>query len=255
MSTFINNRRLAKLAGVNFDSEIIKPGPIVYSRTHLVTQQFTKLCRFPECILITSFSDACCTNEMARRLPDNVRMWFSNNVVTYNPRVTAVPIGIRTSPKGEELLRKAIDRGRLPERNLVYMNFWRKIPRPRNPRRGLYEMFGETPWITVEGGFDHVPMEYFYEQISSHPYILSPAGAGPDCHRHWESIILGSIPIVLKSSATKVLDGLPCLQVNVWSDVTEKRLIEEYPKLLERFKSNNMERVWFEYWKERILST
>ena len=43
MRTFINNRRLADLAGVNFDSEIIQEGPIVYSRTHTVVGQFSEL--------------------------------------------------------------------------------------------------------------------------------------------------------------------------------------------------------------------
>ena len=28
-------------------------------------------------------------------------------------------------------------------------------------------------------------------------YVLSPPGNGPDCHRTWESIYLGAIPIVL----------------------------------------------------------
>jgi hypothetical protein len=256
MNTFINNQRLAKLAGVDFDSEIIKSGPIVYSRTHLVASQFTELKKFPECILITSFSDSCCTDEMADKLPSNVRMWFSNNVMTLNPRVTAVPIGLRTSLEGEKILREAMNKGRLSQRNLIYMNFYRRIRNGNNPRRGLYERFLSKPWITVEGGFYHVPMEQFYEQIASHPYVLSPPGAGPDCHRHWEAILLGSIPIVLKSEATRILDDLPCLQVENWDEVTEDRLVEELPGLKERFNNTEaLKKCWFEYWNERILKS
>ena len=107
--------------------------------------------------------------------------------------------------------------------------------------------------MTVEGGFDHVPIDHFYQQIASHPYVLSPAGAGPDCHRHWESILLGSIPIVLKQPFLDVLEGLPVLLVDNWAEVTPKRLRDELPSLMERFHSPAMERVWFEYWQERIL--
>jgi hypothetical protein len=145
-----------------------------------------------------------------------------------------------------------MDRGRLPERNLVYMNFLRLIRNGENPRRGIWEQFCANDWITTEGGFDHVPMEQFYEQIASHPYVLSPPGAGPDCHRHWESILLGSIPIVKKSAATRILDDLPCLQVVTWDEVTVERLEEELPGLRERFNSPKMEILWFEYWEKRI---
>jgi len=251
--TFINNKRLAQLAGVCFRSEEIILSPIVYSRTHSIVDQFLKLSKFPECVLITSFSDADCTNEMADKLPSNVKMWFSNNVSADHPRVTGVPIGLRTSPDVEIELQKAIDKGKLPERNLVYMNFYRKIPRRNNPRKGLYEIFEKEKWITTEGGFEHVPMGHFYEQMASHPFILSPPGAGPDCHRHWESILLGSIPIVLKSPVTRIFNGLPCLQVNNWSEVTEERLKKELPELKKLFESPCMKICWFEYWKDKIL--
>ena len=250
---FINNQRFAQLAGVNFDSEKIQQGPIVYSRTHEVVRQFGKLKDFPECILITSFSDAQCTDEMADKLPLNIKKWYTNNVDTNNPRVEIIPIGLRTSSEGEDVLRKAINIGRLPNRNLMYMNFMRNIPRVYNPREGIYEQFLCKKWVTGEGGFEHVPMEQFYGQILSHPFTLSPPGAGPDCHRHWESIILGSIPVVLKSKTTEILNGLPCFQVNNWDEVTATRLRMEYPRLKELFKSPRMEICYFEYWKEKIM--
>lgn len=254
LNTFINNQRLARLAGVNYDSETIQPGPIVYSRTHLVTSQFPVLASFPSCVLVTSFSDTSLTGMMAERLPPNVRCWFSNNVVCRNPRVQSVPIGLRLSLEIEGVLRRMMAIPRPPRHNLVYLNCWRRLRQQHNPRRGIYEQFGELDWVTAEGGFEHVPLVDFYQQISRHPYVLSPAGAGPDCHRHWESILLGSIPIVLREPYLDVLEGLPVLVVSKWDEVTPDRLERELPRLRELFHSPAMERVWFEYWKERILS-
>jgi len=250
---FINNRRLARLAGVPFKSEKIKPGPIVYSRTHTVVPQFKQLSEMGSCVLVTSFSDACCTDDMAAALPANVRRWFSNNVSTTHPRVTAVPLGLRTSTDGEVSLRAAMERGRGEEHNLVYMNFWRKINNGHNPRKGIYEIFMQYPWVTFEGGFEHVSMDRFYEQIAAHPYVLSPPGAGPDCHRHWEAMLLGSIPIVLRSAVTRILDDLPCLQVDTWDEVTEDRLQSEIPLLYPRFSSPAMDKCWFAPWQKMIL--
>ncbi|MHA1345003.1 MAG: hypothetical protein ACTSO3_01250 [Candidatus Heimdallarchaeaceae archaeon] len=254
--TYITNQRLAKLAGVGFRSEEIKLGTIVYSRTHTIVPQFKKLAEFPECVLITSFSDDNCTDEMADKLPFNVKKWFSNNVSTDNPRVIGVPIGLRTSNEIEMKIKEAEERGRLPDQNLVYMNFWRKIANRRgrgNPRNGLYKMFEGKKWVTTEGGYEHVSIDHFYKQVISHPYILSPPGAGPDCHRHWEAILLGSIPIVQRSPVTKILDGLPCLQVNNWSEVNEEMLLGSLPRLKKLFKSPRMEICKFEYWKKKIL--
>ena len=250
---FINNQRIAQLAGVDFNSEVIKPGPIVYSRTHMVVNQFSELVQYPSCVLVTSFSDASVTDKMAERLPPNARVWYSNNVETTNPRVISFPIGLRTSPEGEVCLREAMGKIRPPQRNLVYLNCWRRIRSGNNPRRGIYEQFGNRKWITTEGGFEHVPMQQFYRQIASHPYVLSPPGAGPDCHRHWESILLGSIPIVLKRTSTDILEDLPCLRVDNWGQVCPDLLIDKLPGLQERFSSASMDKCWFEYWEERIL--
>jgi len=252
---FITNQRLAELAGLNYDAEAVQPGPIVYSRTQKIHSQFRQLGAFPPCVLITSYSDACVTDGMLRVLPPNVRRWYSNNVRTRSPLVRAVPIGIRTSVEGEALLRAAMDQGRPDQKGLLYLCFSKKIPGgpTPNPRRGLYEKFEDLEWVTAEGGGEPVPMEQFYEGIASHPYVLSPPGAGPDCHRHWESILLGSIPVVLRSPEVEaVLEGFPCLMVRRWDEVTEERLLEELPGLQERF-ALPMESLWFEYWESLIL--
>jgi len=253
MPEFINNQRLAGLAGVDFDSEEIKPGPIVYTRTHLARRQFKKLRAFPPCVLITSFSDDHLSDSMAKVLPSNVRKWFSNNVESTNPRVEAVPIGLRTSMEGEDKLRTARGTGRGPDTNLVYLNFWRQLCRKPNPRVGIYEEFAGKSWVTAEGGTEHIPMDRFYEGMNTHPYVISPPGAGDDCHRHWEAILLGSIPIVLKSPVTKILEGFPCLFVNNWGEVTEERLLKDRERIQPLFKSPIMEKIWFDYWQKRIF--
>jgi hypothetical protein len=73
-------------------------------------------------------------------------------------------------------------------------------------------------------------------------YVISPFGNGLDCHRTWEALILGCIPIVKKSDLDPMYKGLPVLIVDNWSDVTQE--------LLDNFKPEyyNIEKLYMKYW-------
>ena len=240
----LNNERLARIAGVGFMQEVVKPGVLVYIRTHKVRDQLHALSHCGPCTLITSYSDACVTDELASLLPDNVLDWYSNNVMTDNPIVHDVPIGFVYNVEREKALQSVMQRGPQPRRNLMYTCFTRA-----NGRVGMYEMFGGYDWNTVKGGtaFDSIVPEEFYTDILHHDYVLSPEGAGPDCHRHWEALILGSIPIVKRSRAVKLLEDQPALLVDDWDEVTEERLLAELPMLKQR--TFNTDLVDVEYWR------
>ena len=45
-----------------------------------------------------------------------------------------------------------------------------------------------------------------------------------DCHRTWEALLCGCIPIVRSSVFRELFDGLPVLIVDKWEDVTLARL-------------------------------
>ena len=40
------------------------------------------------------------------------------------------------------------------------------------------------------------PYEEYLRTLQQYEYALCPAGNGPDCHRFWECLLLGVIPIV-----------------------------------------------------------
>jgi hypothetical protein len=65
-----------------------------------------------------------------------------------------------------------------------------------------------------------------------HKYVISPHGNGLDCHRTWEALALGCIPIVRTSSLDPMFNGLPVLIVKEWSDVTAEVLDSFVPDYL-----------------------
>jgi len=251
----VDNQKFADLAGVLFDSSVLGDGPVIYGITHLTHHQFRMTKKIGLCILITTYSDASLTQKMVRSMPSNIKFWFSTNVMVDHPRVIPIPIGFAFKRGHQDLCMNRRREPRPARRNLMYMNFYRNIVRHRtNPREGMYEQFGGFDWVTVEGGMPdcYVAIEDFYTGVQTHDYVLSPPGAGLDCHRHWEAMALGSVPIVLRSRATDILDDMPCLRVDHWDEVTEDRLIGELPALQERFTHDSMKKMDMNYWKAWI---
>ena len=87
-----------------------------------------------------------------------------------------------------------------------------------------------------------IPRIESWKNMIQFKYVISPLGNGLDCHRTWEAIILGCIPIVKKSGLDPMYEGLPVLIVNEWSYITQE--------LLDDFKPNysNIKKIYLQYW-------
>ncbi len=60
-----------------------------------------------------------------------------------------------------------------------------------------------------------LPQEQLWREYSSAAFGISPPGRGVDCHRTWEMLYFGMIPIVLSSSLDPMFQGLPVVIVKV----------------------------------------
>ena len=83
---------------------------------------------------------------------------------------------------------------------------------------------------------------------------MSPEGNGADCHRTWEALLLGCIPIVKKTyMGSGLYDGLPVVYVNEWSEITPDRLAAEWSKYVNAPKGTyRFEKLFADYWVDRI---
>lgn len=66
----------------------------------------------------------------------------------------------------------------------------------------------------------------FRKLLLNTKFILSPPGNGADCHRTWEAIYLGTVPIVLRNFWPFEHLSLPVLVVDTWEEIPQK--IQEY---------------------------
>lgn len=87
---------------------------------------------------------------------------------------------------------------------------------------------------------------------SKYAFVISPHGNGLDCHRTWEALSLGCIPIVKTSPLDSLYDQLPVYIVQDWSDVTEENL----RKVLADFSQRkfDLNRLTLKYWMDKINS-
>lgn len=77
-------------------------------------------------------------------------------------------------------------------------------------------------------------------------FVLSPKGGGFDCHRTWEALCLGCIPIVKSSGLDPLFEGLPVLIVKDWSELSRTRLEETLREVSQR--SYQKEKLLLSYW-------
>jgi hypothetical protein len=87
---------------------------------------------------------------------------------------------------------------------------------------------------------------------SKYAFVISPHGNGLDCHRTWEALCLGCIPIVKTSPLDSLYDELPVYIVQDWSDVTEgnlRRVLNEFSQ-----RKFDLNRLTLKYWMDKINS-
>ena len=82
-------------------------------------------------------------------------------------------------------------------------------------------------------------------------FVASPFGGGPDCHRTWEALILGCIPIVKSSGMDPLFEGLPVLIIQKWSDLNLE-LLEKTRTNFSKFE--NSKKIQLDYWKSKFKS-
>lgn len=89
-----------------------------------------------------------------------------------------------------------------------------------------------------------------WQEQSSYAFVISPSGAGMDCHRTWEALALGCVPIVKRHPYCDLFSLLPVIIVDDWSEVTAEFLMQQH-RLLQN-KSYDYSSLLLRSWQARI---
>lgn len=91
----------------------------------------------------------------------------------------------------------------------LYVNF--KVRPEHGPARArAKELMNELDFATVdEASRAHAD---YLEKLGRHRFSLAPPGNGLDTHRAWESLYLGTLPLVQDSPVTRAFAGIRIMQ-------------------------------------------
>lgn len=109
--------------------------------------------------------------------------------------------------------------------------------------------------ITQQNGF--IPRTETWKNMVEYAFVLSPFGNGMDCHRTWEALLCGCIPIVRSSVFNELFDGLPVLIVDKWEDISLQLLVTTLSQFKDRLDNNefNYDKLRLSYYTKMFITT
>lgn len=182
----------------------------------------------------------------------NIEHWYAQNLIDEHEKVSPIPIGI-ANPKWShgniDRFNKIINEI-ISKDNLVYTNF--NIATNPIERKYCLEQVKKTintnypNWMSISDhdNFINSTQEDYLRNIKKSYFVISPDGNGKDCHKTWESIYMGSVPIVTNSYFARKFQslGIPLIILNDWSEFKNLNLTKElYKDIWKNFNINNLD--------------
>lgn len=262
-----------KVTGYNFSA--LNDGQSLYicssAIPHFISTIFPTIKK--RFILVTGDCDESCPNEIFRSSEEFIRFiesnkiihWYSQNCIGKHSKLTNIPIGMdyhtmaardhewgpKTPPLEQERILIDIKQSAKPlEERLVkaYANFHFLMNTKYSYDR--VDAMIQIPKSCVFYEPAKVKRLNAWKTQSEYAFVISPHGNGLDCHRTWEAIALGTIPILKTSPLDLLFEGLPVWIVNEWSDINTTSLTNKF----EEFKNKkfNLEKMHLIYWSKKI---
>jgi hypothetical protein len=195
----------------------------------------------------------CLSNKQFHLLINSIYLvkWFSQNTNIYqNPKLIQMPIGLdyHTILSNPNFFWRIPSEGYLPIEQENILTDIKNNALPFDKR--ICQLYVNFNWNDSKFGERHKSLieipknllaNYMYtmkrtdnwKNTCKYAFVLSPFGQGWDCHRTWEALCLGCIPVVKAPFFTKLFEDLPVLNVNEWSDINQELL----QKTIESFKN------------------
>lgn len=194
-------------------------------------QNLLKLCsQLPDMnfIIFTGFEDTPIDEDIFENIPQNVLKIYASNAIVFGGKVIPIPYGVQRKlhqfdNRHDSILRYS--NNSIEPIKLLYVNHTNH----NNERALIYEMLSNKPWVTCATSSGVHNYENYLTNILNHKFMICPDGnaIGCECHRDWEVLYMGRVPIVKDSEYLRtIFKGLPVLFVKSFSDVTEELLIE-----------------------------
>jgi hypothetical protein len=234
----------AEVAKKLYESRIVYIHPDSFEKWNNILVLLHKRKPLPIKLIIMSGSDYYFDDDTLKELYEKLsetEFWIQNYTGVKGERISILPIGVAGQYNGD-----------LEKNYLFGISYF-------SNSGGFREQF-------IEFLNDHedmkkfctpkVPKEEFYETLSKFYYNVCPMGNGFDTHRFWETLMVGTIPIVKSHDFYDNLlfqyPKLPIIVVKSW---------EELPIIIESFTQERYNELWnkadissglYNYWVDKL---
>lgn len=239
----------------NFKPEAVRCGDIIFVQLDYLERFFAHYhpAISTRYILISHNHDVSAPGIFKPYLEDpRLYAWFTQNMDTCHPKLYPIPIGlINLSHSFASGYYQILDTVRaqepLSKQRLCYGNF--NVSTNKQERGQVAALLWGCSWICWEK-----PVGYraYLRHLAQSCFVLSPAGGGLDCYRTWETLIMGSFPVVRSSFLDSLYEGLPVLIVKQWEEVTCAFLEHKYTEM--HHNTYTYEKLFFHYWEVLVRS-
>ena len=241
---------------------------IIFCKTDYLASEFLNIKQLDnEVVLISGNSDYSINDEVASKMPANIKKWFCHNNLSEHPKLEAIPMGIENSKAAvraghgvgwphavekEKFISYFFDEKDLSApTDFMYANFGIES----NPgwRNKVKDMCTKSDFVN----FEQSKLSYiqFINNILSHEAVVCPLGNGlGDNHRIYETLYLNRVPIVFSENQNilydKIYSKLPVVMVGDLDELSDCNLMQEK---VNKAKTKSLDTIRFSYWKSRIL--
>ena len=206
--------------GGRFDPAAVKRGEVVFVQAFelekfalrilpLIQEPFVLISHNGDVNIDNSFTGLASERRIIR--------WFAQNATIRHPKVTAIPIGLENRNlhcNGVVRDFRRLARNRAAKRKRILYSF--SVKTNQAERGAALAALQASP---LAEDFGRVNSRTYRKRLVRYAFVASPPGNGVDCHRTWEALYLGVIPIVRRSPFYDAFENLPVLAVADWSEI------------------------------------
>lgn len=206
----------------------------------------------PPPVVIMSHGDFLPALSLLSRIGEISERVFAINLPVETDKIRAIPLGLENfSWNRNGRLADFLSQSQHLARNEKLQDVFASFAVKNNPkvREPVVDALKDSSFGWSE---KRLSPEEYRARVRESKFVISPPGRGLDCHRTWEAVYLGAVPVVQQGSlATGLVDNLPILAVADYSQFFSKTS-RERNEIYESLTSRSLERAFMPYWIERI---
>jgi hypothetical protein len=210
-----------------FNIKKIKNNTSIFVKPNFLDMFFTYL--FPHIkkkfYLFTGSSDYSIDEKYESYLNNGkIIKWIGHNITLQHSKIIKIPIGFSNTLGTNKELLNTLEHSIIPwdqkENKLLitHMDVTSVSEEAVKYRKNAVQIFENKSWVNK---IEKCDLQSYLNHINNHKFILCPKGNGIDTFRFWETVFLGSIPIIESDSLDDLYEKVPCIIVENFNEITE----------------------------------